>query len=1067
MAKLVKLTTTIDKNRDTNGYLALCNDDILIEPNSKVSLLNAHISSGVLASYDINGIDSLGQTPIGQIMGNIQLGANDRTRDVILANGNDYSIDSLLGEITAQMNSSLVHNSTTTKTTSQSATLDIPPTLDFGLETGMTTDPQTNQVTLNYNSAIQKYTKDFKYTNLNSGVTVSGAGLVQYSNLPPGYFQITLDRTQATRTEVFTTTDPGTGLAPFDVVNLCSTAGGIKNELSVIRQIQSLGTNVDNPFDIDVAKTDVVKNIIYQDTPSTTILPYQIGQDVTMDDGAGVPGTPSANTTTGKIKDVGLTLKTTDNYSVEELEAEFLTEPSFDNIITAGTIVPIGNPNEYKLTVESPFASAASNHYLVDSAFYILGATDNIVAVCQIKAVAANADAAKMDLDIVATPLDANPIDPALFVALRTGEFWSSDGGKTDLINTQIKYQGELGLFDTNDNLISSVRLVDTTLFSDYYVFELEPNTWQIIDPNTNTLVQGYDAFVALVKNYIYPASANWDFTNHYITYVDRVITVAPFDPAQFLIAAGTAIKLFDYPGMATVFDNQVTGAAGSYINAAAEEFTIIPIDSGKPWNELNDLFKILVKNPLTLSTDNDLVRYIELQNLGGTLPLTNAYPTRLWIGTNIQETFKITLDVPSARVIDLTYYDTMVKGKDNVDRQSSLAVEDTRLSHSCGRLAFTIVKADLCAFGLIPETANFVNQIINTAYLTVRIENSTGGSGVKVYKLYQNGIDRNNIVSLHEVQALDGDTVIIQYGVTPSRNDYEYNNQVNSRSNRGTVANNIATYTNISSGDNYDIDRNKILVTIIRALGTSKYIHLGCVIPLDQFNINNPIHERAAKTIPWTPRNDPYREPIYFDNSLNLRMYVAPNLAQIVPQELTPSSQLIKDANGVITQLHATAVFHDPAQHETDNLEVGMNRLGAFNSSFTFTFTNLDIQKILGYKSYTKTLTGSTGFWQADLSYLKAYLPEGLVILLDNISRLPSYDCGNINGGQRQILCTSIGGQDKIGEISVEPNNLYRIALNNKDVLNLRKFSLSFEDLFGKRLILQNARVSVTLLFE
>ena len=89
------------------------------------------------------------------------------------------------------------------------------------------------------------------------------------------------------------------------------------------------------------------------------------------------------------------------------------------------------------------------------------------------------------------------------------------------------------------------------------------------------------------------------------------------------------------------------------------------------------------------------------------------------------------------------------------------------------------------------------------------------------------------------------------------------------------------------------------------------------------------------------------------------------------------------------------------------------------------------------------------------------------MVILLDNISNVQTFDLNKSNGGRRNIIATCVNTQNGNGEIIIEPANLYKIALNNKDPINLKRYVVSFEDFFQNEIILQSARACVNLLFE
>jgi len=1053
MAKLVKLTTTIDKLRDTNSYLSICNDDILVEPNSKVSLLNAHISSGLQANYEIKGTDSIGQVASGEIVGNITLGPGDRERDIIIPNST-YSINQLINAMENQMNNSLVFESTCTRTAGTN--LDTVKTLDFNLETGMQIATDTNCVQIDYNSAPQKMRADLKFSNKSTGIVIDSAtGDISYGT-PSGYQQALLDKTQATR-DTAVTTDILTGIfSRFETVNLVDSTGTFTHKAVVIDDINVTSTNLTTAITLDTTKTDVPNSVVFGTLPATQTNPFAIGQDVTLDDGTGVAGTPSANVIHATVANAELVMQNP-MLPITELALEKLQDLELEyNII--GTPLPVsGIVGRFTMQIANPFINAAANHLVADALHYLINPADEVYAVGQIISSAADPNDPQItNIVIVIEALSPQPLEVSQLAKLRTAEFLFSEDGKAPTYITPIS-RGELGLFDSNRNILSYVNLAADPVINageDYITFEVTPGAWNYWDGTSNLVDQGLVAFkkwaLATVKK---PGFA---FAQLSVTNTDRVIVSQVGTAAAFPYAINTQVTLFE-DGFVNPYIVTIISAPYDYVDGT-NNYVVIPIEMNPNNIELYySFYKALIPsaNDWNVSLNMNQLRKLTLANLDAVLSATQ---TRLWIGTDITQVTQIKFVIPPRTTIVVPNFDIMVKGSDNVTQEQSLAVEDTRLSHSCGRMAFVVVAVGACEFGVVPESFSFNTQTPSSSTIKIKIINGTSGN--PTYALYRN----NTRVSMKgELLPLAGDTVIIQWGVTPTSADFEYTEAINGASNKPDVT--IAK-TRAGTSD-FDADRGKILISVVRA-GASvppRWIHLGSINanPL----LTNPDQERLAKCIPWTPRSNPYVQPIYWDNSVNVRMFVCPNRATIRPMELSPSSQLISDTNGVVSKLNGvSAVFH-PDYHTSSNLDDTPNKFTAFNSVFAFQFTAPTFQKLLGYKTSFKQLDGLTGFWQADISYLKAYLPEGVVILLENIGAIDTYDCGQFNGTRRQIIGTAVNTQDKIGEIAIEPNNLYRIALNNKNQMNLRKFSVAFEDLNGDQLILQNAKVSVCLLFE
>jgi hypothetical protein len=376
--------------------------------------------------------------------------------------------------------------------------------------------------------------------------------------------------------------------------------------------------------------------------------------------------------------------------------------------------------------------------------------------------------------------------------------------------------------------------------------------------------------------------------------------------------------------------------------------------------------------------------------------------------------------------------------------------------------VVFTVVDVAPCEFGIYPDSRNMLEGV-NLSPLSVQI---VSRSGVLVYRIVQNGTEKE---FKRKIAAKTGDKVLIQWGVTPGTGDFEFNDSINNATTAADIDRfDILTVSGSSSGDNYDADRGKVLITIVRLNGFKNWINIGA--PISDPTLSNALQQQIAQTIYWTPRTNPYISPIFWDNVGNYHLFVNPQGSTIRIQELSPNQTFTVNAlTGAVSHITGDNHIYHPDMHSSSNLELlnmPATKFSSLTNPFTFTFTDSNFQKQLGYKLLTKTIVGLTGSWVAELDYLRAYLPEGIVILLENLS-IDTFDCGQFNGSRRNIIASAMDTQDKLGEISIEPNNLYRISLGNKQAVNLRKFAIAFEDLNGQRLVLNNARVTVCLLFE
>jgi hypothetical protein len=1080
MSKLVKLSTTLDTNRETNGYVCISDNDIILEPNAKVSLLNAHLSSGIITDYKINGVDTDNViTGGGKEILNLNLG--DRDRNVIIPNSN-YDINDLLNEIQYGLDRTCTYQSTPNTPVATTGTLAIPTDQDYGLCHLVTLDSDS-KVKIAYNSNIPKYNQDLNYSVKDVGISVTN-GVITY-NGAAAPVQYDLDQTQAQQNpkSVLVTGDTP-GLAVHDVVTLVRTgaAGAIPPRPSKVISIVTETSNTNQAVALDTTKTDdttktVVSTGLYTDTAGFTV-----GQDVTLDDGTGTQSVPATNIAHGIVNTVDLFYK---NF-VEEVialppgklntnQALIKLEFGIDNtsIVSLGQedIADVPEPGfKFSMNLNVPLTAGNeqveldSKHIVVDALFTILAADGSDYAYAQITKVTINPAGAQPAFPIIEVLCLAKdnslPIDPTLFDKVSPAEILNSDDGHASMDSLFVA-DTMLGLFDTNYNLYGSATLKTVTLTTSpgdtYLIYELEVGSYSGIpaDQTNGALVTAASTSLygfTLFSRAFFQGRTYQDLR---LIPIDSAITVNQLDIADCPIVAGNTVLVnenvkFSVP---SVLDpNQIT--------VGTDDFVVFNWDSTQfSWVQSEQLYKLLTNATSPQLCKDTFDTYLSI-TLNTADTLTNLL-TRIWQGVDIQDTTRVTL-YDGNNTLDTSLYDILVKGDKVAVQETAIAVEDNIVSHSCGRAEFLVTQVGACEFGLIPDSQDMLAASFASSPYRIVIARRAGNLEYQVF--YKSTRFRLK----HTIMAYNNDRIVVQWGVTPSANDFEYGFRVNS----GTQAAN-ATFdkTARSSGNNYQIDKSKMLFSVTRnGKIVNNWIYFGCPSP----NVNDALFPQTAedtqlaRCVPWTPRANPYLPPMLFDNSQSFHVYVCPNQAAVQILELTPTGKFTTLENGAVVPISGDNYLYHPDMHNNTNLDAdySLTKYNSLTNSYTLTFTDAEVQKLLGYKLSTITLTGLTNSWTAQIDYLRAYLPEGIVILLESLN-CDTYDLGQFNGQRRNIIATAIDTQSKAGEVSIEPSNLYRVGLGNKQPINLRKFALAFEDLNGNRLLLANAKVTVCLLFE
>jgi hypothetical protein len=1073
MAKLVKLTSKEGIVNKGNSFKCQCDEDIYIEPNSTVSLLNAHISSGILSTYDVDGSETKGQDT-GLAVASLYLTADksDRERRVVVRNG-EYDITSITQELTNAANKSLIYNSAPTPISSTSDVYTSPSNSDFGLQmmVGLAAGTESSQVSIMFNSS-QQIATNLTFSAKNDGVNIDPAtGNISYTN-PVGQVQVGLQTQLANQlTTTVTTTEDATtvGFAVGDGVTLVNTTNGSANDV-LITAIGPATNNLATAVDVTFVSADTVKLDDPLIAPAGIPAEYAVDKIVTLDDRTSVTN-PINNGIHGKIA-----LATADyinnNISITEI-AEFkgFYPTEFDTISRKGD-----GSTGVNLGIDLDIADAPDNGFEVGRyiSIWTQKGGGNPHAVGTITKVNDNGDGT-ITINVDGTEQFNQGANLSIKDCQHVKIFdvvTTADNGGRDvqyIPTTDGAPLSGTGSFDgtyitslngntpISQNTIQNIENIAGTPNKNKITFQ--PNQLTCLDAAGATLLTDLDAYFQFVSYYTTIADINAVST----IIVDKVQSDLPLTLADLTADEPDLVDInhdvvFDSQNGTITDDFTISSAPFQFkINDLAspdDVYCFIPVVNGAigsiaGYIAVNDFFTSLRNsvNAFSIIAD-DANKQITLQLKDLDNPVTNTQ-VRLWLGLDIYTTSEVTLNIRGL-LTPLNTYDLMIKGTVNKGANASFCVQDTRLSKSCGRSVFKVVTAGPCELGLISETPDFLSQSVGDNFVRVKIQNAVGAAGF-VYTLWRG----NTRVALkRDLAALDGDRVCIEWGVGPSADSFEYNNTVNGATNAGNI--DPASYFQ-SVGEIVDNDRQKMLFSVCRNGQNNSYFYLGATA--DAGN--------AGKVIPWTPRNTPYIQPVYYDNSGNYRIYVCPNQAVVRLVEITRDPTLTT-VDGVVSYITGDTVIYDETQHGQDHPDLtdNIHRLESFGSYWYWVWNDIYFQKQLGYKAPSQYINAAKGSFNATTDYLTAYLPENLVIFLDNIPS-ESYDLEKVKGGRRNIIGTCINTQGKKGEINVEPANLYKIALNNKQSINLRKFIVSFETFYGEQVQLMSARAVVNLLFE
>jgi len=1070
MAKLIKLTSKDDGvvNKG-NSFKCQSDEDIYIEPMSTVSLLNAHISSGILSTYNVDGSETRGQDS-GLCVSSLYLtpDKSDRERRVVCRNG-EYDITSITQELTNASNKSLIFNSTPTPISSTADVYTTPSNADFGLQmmVGLGSGTDSSKVSIKFNSS-QQIATNLTFSSKNDGINIDPAtGNISYTN-PVGQVSVGLQTqlaNQLTRTVTTTEDAQALGFAVGDGVTLVNTTNGNTSNVSIINAgvaSVNLNTAVDVTF---VSATTVTLDdpLVF---PNGIPAEYAVDKIVTLDDGTSITN-PISNGIHGKIANATADY-INNNISITEVsEFSGFNPTEFD--VMSRVADGSGGVN---LQINLGIANATANGLEVGRYISIwtqLGG-GNPHAVGTIGLVGDNGDGT-ITVNVGGTIQFNQGAGLSLKDCQHVKIFdvvTTADNGGRDIVYIPT-FDGQplsgTGSFDgtyvtcldgntpVSQNIIQDIENIAGSPNKNKITFQ--PNELICLDGAGGTLLDQLDAYFQFVINYKDTIST---------IIVDKVQSDLPLTLANLtadepdLVDVGHPV-VFDSQNGTLTDDFTIASAPFQFkINALAgpaDVFCFIPVvnaglGSIAGYNDINTFFTSLRNSANAFSIiadDANKTITLQLKDLDG--PVTNVQ-VRLWLGIDIFTTSEVLLNI-GALATPLNTFDLMIKGTINKGALASFCVQDTRLSKSCGRSVFKVITAGPCELGIMSETPDFLNQSVGDNLVRVKIQNAVAGPNPFIYTLWRGS---TRVALKRDLPALDGDRVCLEWGVGPSANSFEYNDTVTSATNAGNI--DPASYFQ-SVGEIVDNDRQKMLFSVCRNGQNNSYFYLGATASQGD----------AGKVIPWTPRGSPYVQPVYYDNSGNYRMYVCPNQAVVRLIEITKDPTLIT-SNGVTSYITGDTIIYDETQHGQDHPDLtdSVHRLESFGSYWYWVWNDIYFSKQLGYKAPSQYVNASSGAFNATSDYLTAYLPENLVIFLDNISS-ESYDLEKVQGKRRNIIGTCINTQGKLGEINVEPANLYKIALNNKQSINLRKFIVSFETFYGEQIQLMSARAVVNLLFE
>lgn len=1109
MAKLIKLSTTTDQNRTGNSFNCLSDQDIIIEANSKISLLNCQITSGILKDYFINGQDILpGAVPeqVGELWGYLDLVAptpatNDPLRRRLILRNGSYNITTLCAEIKKSILDALVSCSCGGYTSTTGTTLPMPadsPDFEMSVDVYVNKD---NKIEIDYNSKPILTTANITFSNLKTGCTFDPAtGNVSYFGAGSLPNEVPIDPAKSTGTfQDCTVITQGSTVGVFTPGNVVTLMAYNNPEVSPpaynIKSITAYATNLDSAIPLEITLADQANLTVYS-TSQSTDRGFKSGDVVGIDDGTSVDGAPSANLTFGTLDTVDVEF-INPNYEVSiypKVELESFDE-AYD-VPAQPLIEP--SPNNYQFEVEcDPTTDIINKYCLITVGTQTSPGFDRTVAVGVI------------NTQITST---TNPDNSTVVIAI-----FPLEGVPLSMLNNFQKYGGEIRIvsnfFSTNianaaeyesyfpqDAKFWLCDKVSDTPVSRVLVHSFAENTGgdalyielDLTEPfeiwNNKTILVGLQGLAYIVGLY------GTDWSRFYLTPAYLLMSSDALAPGTVNIAANNPVVITEN-GVDFLAGQGIGGGNIPVILAAAPEplnisstiHTLFDYEVNIADANLEYLNNQVIVGGLTtgaalqiFKTSNDT--HIKFKFATITTAAKIPLATRIWEGSGITASYSVNLTRLGRPTNnwDITKFSDMVKGdySPKYGDKYSFALCDEICNQGAGRAVFLVQQLPAAAsgadIGLIKIEGNsFANMESASADYRVSIGKKKGG-GLK-YNLFA---DNKSIVLRNgsTIEALAGDKVVIQWncaygftfdntvGIQRSRGDKQFIANTDDLTvairNPGTY---IAPVPGQPDAQTRELMRNNITFSVIRAQSLD-WQYIGSTVG------NDTSGAWAGSVYPYTPFDNPVLEPIKWDTTTRFAPFIRPGATGIIRMmELTGDPMTTTSLDGVKQPFDGANYISHPDLH-TPDIEIASNNSTKYTdpaNAVQLLIANPRIQKLLGFSELAYSVNGASGSIVANKSTLEAYLPENILVMLDTAPAIDTFDCGQYQGKRRQIVCCAINTQSPTGDINIEPANLYRISLGNKTAINSRKFTVSFETFYGEQIILANAKATVNLLIE
>jgi hypothetical protein len=1083
MSKLIKLSTTTDQDRKTNSFYCISDQDIIIEPNSKISLLNCQISSGILKDYVINGADVI-DGELGEIWGNLNLENPvdaHTTRRLLLRNGN-YNITELLAEIKRSILNSLVSCTAGGYATTTSATLPMPansPDFELAVDVSLNTD---NKIVIKYNSKPVLTTNDIVFSNLKPGVDFDAAsGVVSWGGGGVITDEVAIDPTQSAGTsQQCTVVTQGTVAGKFavgDVGTLVDYAGGTSPTPFTIQNIQPIATNLDSQIPLNIALADEATLTVYSGVQVDT-RGFKRGDIVSIDDGASTVLVPSANLTTGRLFDVEL-LPINENTEIKTFNKIPLANPYyvFDDIALQQKV----SPGNWTLTVKNP-----DEYPIISNYCYIETLTGRKVAAAQITA----------QVDSGVPDIDKLTLSVQVFDGFDEDDVMGRQilGGKLVIVSS---------LFSAlAPNIIDLVDILPTNVY--YWFIDSDTNF-----PIMRVLIDEFDISTGITNELrieidtTTPRFEVWNgqaklinlqglayFLNTYGIDLSRYYIAPAYDFVSALQLDPITLPNWEDDDVVVLTENgeplpnlplKLNGAP-QLVEINGEDYTqfqfkidIADQDQEFTANQLlvnyfvEDAPEIPTFEIFLNSADKHIKFTFDAIDDETKIPLA----TRIWEGDGIEPTYRLTLtrQGPPPADFKLSNYSDFVKGdlSNKYGDKFGFALCDEIATPGPGRAVFLVSALPTLAsgsdFGLMEiGSSTFANLDCSGAAVRVSIQNIKGQLG---YVFYTNGT-RKAFGAGSVISAAVNDRIVIQWNtcashVTPLPGSGYRGDKLYSRkpASPAQALQYPAIYiedvpAGSPSAATRELQRNNIVISVIRTTSL-QWQYMGA-----------PVDNVYGTVYPNSPFDNPYAARVKWNVLKSYSPYIRPGFnGQIRMLELTASPNYTVNGDGVKQAFDGTNYIYHPDLHAVDDSITGYTKYSDPAQAFKLTLVNPRIQKLLGFSEASYLSAGASGSITANKSYLEAYLPENILVILDSSPAVDTMDCGQTIGKRRNIICCAINTQSLTGDINIEPNNLYKIALGNKQPVNSRKFIVSFETFYGEQIILSNAKATVNLLIE